>query len=102
MRKLNVTPEEMKAVCGLMVAPRAADHLGLTLAQFYYLAQKYSLSTACTKQLWSPQDEETLAQLYRDGYLQKDIAEMMGRGYTAVRSRVTQLRKRDMNMRKAA
>lgn len=85
-----------------MVAPRAADHLGLTLAQFYYLAQKYSLSTACTKQLWSPHDEETLARLYRQGYLQKDIAEMMGRGYAAVRSKVTQLRKRDMNMRKAA
>nr|DAU39648.1 MAG TPA: ECF sigma factor [Caudoviricetes sp.] len=102
MRKLNVTPEEMKAVCGRMVAPRAADHLGLTLAQFYYLAQKYSLSTACTQSPWSPQDEETLARLYRQGYLQKDIAEMMGRGYTAVRSRVTRLRKRDMNMRKAA
>ncbi len=85
-----------------MVAPRAADHLGLTLAQFYYLAKKYSLSTACTQSPWSHQDEETLARLYRDGYLQKDIAEIMGRGYTAVRSKVTQLRKRDMNMRKAA
>jgi len=83
-----------------MVAPRAADHLGLTLAQFYYLAQKYSLSTACTKQLWSHQDEETLAVLYRQGCLQKDIAETMGRGYTAVRSKVAQLRKREMNMRK--
>ena len=85
-----------------MVAPRAADHLGLTLAQFYYLAQKYSLSTACTQSPWSKQDEKTLAALYRQGYLQKDIAEMMGRGYTAVRSKVTQLRKRDMNMRNSS
>lgn len=102
MRKLNVTPEEMKAVCGLMVAPRAADHLGLTLAQFYYLAQKYSLSTACTQQKWSQKDDETLSRLYRGGYLQRDIAEIMGRSYTAVRARVTRLLKRDMNMRKAA
>ena len=102
MRKLNVTPEEMKAVCGHMVAPRAADHLGLTLAQFYYLAHKYSLSTAHTQHRWSPQEVETLSRLYREGYQQKDIAEIMGLGLMAVRSRVSRLLKQDMNMRKAA
>jgi DNA-binding NarL/FixJ family response regulator len=102
MRKLNVTPEEMKAVCGRMVAPRAADYLGLTLAQFYYLAQKYSLSTAHTQHRWSQQEVETLSRLYREGYQQKDIAEMMGLGCTAVKSRVSRLLKQDMNMRKAA
>lgn len=102
MRKLNVTPEEMKAVCGRMVACRAADHLGLTISQFYYLAQKYSLSTSFTHSAWTPNDDELVMRLYRNGYQQKDIAEMMGRGFVSIRSRVARLRKLELNMREAA
>lgn len=102
MRKLNVTPEEMKAVCGRMVACRAADHLGLTISQFYYLAQKYSLSTSFTHSAWSEKDDEMLMRLYRNGHQQRDIAERMGRGFVSIRSRVARLRKLELNMRKAA
>lgn len=102
MRKLNVTPEEMKAVCGRMAACRAADHLGLTISQFYYLAQKYSLSTSFTHSAWSEKDDEMLMRLYRNGHQQRDIAERMGRGFVSIRSRVARLRKLELNMRKAA
>lgn len=102
MRKLNITPEEMTAVCGRMVACRAADSLGITISQFYYLAQKYSLSTAFTQKAWSPQEDTLLMNLYRDGIQQKDIAKMLGRRFESIRGRVALLRKREKNMRKAA
>lgn len=43
MRRLNITPAEMESVCGRMVACRAAEHLGLNINQFYYIAKKLSL-----------------------------------------------------------
>lgn len=46
MRRLNITPAEMESVCGRMVACRAAEHLGLNINQFYYIAKKLSLKTA--------------------------------------------------------
>ena len=92
----------MKAVCGRMVACRAADHLGLTISQFYYLAQKYSLSTSFPHSAWTPNDDEQVMRLYRNGYQQRDIAEMMGRGFVSIRSRVARLRKLELNMREAA
>lgn len=85
-----------------MVACRAADHLGLTISQFYYLAQKYSLSTSFTHSAWSEKDDEMLMRLYRNGHQQRDIAERMGRGFVSIRSRVARLRKLELNMRKAA
>ncbi|TYD05493.1 sigma-70 family RNA polymerase sigma factor [Enterobacter sp. Z1] len=93
MRKLNITPEEMTAVCGRMPACRAADSLGLNLPQFYMLARRYSLTTAHTYQHWSPQDDERLMSLVSYGRLQKEIAEDMGRSLLSVRSRVTRLKK---------
>lgn len=102
MRKLNITPEEMTAVCGRMVACRAADSLGITISQFYYLAQKYSLSTSFTQQAWSPQEDALLMNMYRGGIKQKDIARMLGRRFESIRGRVALLRKRGKNMRKAA
>lgn len=40
MRRLNITTAEMESVCGRMVACRAAEHLGLNINQFYYIAKK--------------------------------------------------------------
>ncbi len=53
MRRLNITPAEMESVCGRMVACRAAEHLGLNINQFYYIAKKLSLKTAFVKPRWS-------------------------------------------------
>jgi len=94
MRKLNITPEEMTAVCGRMPACRAADSLGLNLPQFYMLARRYSLTTAHTYQHWSPQDDERLISLVHSGLMQKEISEIIGRSAGSVRSRVTLLRRR--------
>lgn len=102
MRKPNITPEEMKAVCGRMIACRAADSLGITIFHFYYLAQKYSLSTAFTKKAWSKQEDSLLMNLYLDGYQQKEIAQILCRRFESIRGRVAMLRKREKNMRKAA
>ena len=94
MQKLNITPEEMKAVCGRMPACRAADSLGLNLPQLYMLARRYSITTAHTYKHWPPKDDERLISLVRSGLMQKEISEILGRSAGSVRSRVTLLRRR--------
>lgn len=94
MQKLNITPEEMKAVCGRMPACRAADSLGLNLPQLYMLARRYSITTAHTYRHWSPEDDESLISLVRSGLMQKEISEILDRSAGSVRSRVTLLRRR--------
>lgn len=46
MNKQSITPEQFRAVAGTMPACRAADALGISQANFYRLAQSYSISTA--------------------------------------------------------
>lgn len=46
MNKQSITLEQFRAVAGTMPACRAADALGISQANFYRLAQSYSISTA--------------------------------------------------------
>ncbi len=64
MRRLNITPAEMESVCGRMVACRAAEHLGLNINQFYYIAKKLSLKTAFVKPRWSDDEDKKDAGAY--------------------------------------
>jgi hypothetical protein len=92
MRKLDVTPEEMKAVCGRMAACRAADHLGITLNRFYYLAQRYGLKTAFVKKQWSDEEEKQLIQMVNSGMKQKEIANELSRTWISVGAHIRRLR----------
>jgi hypothetical protein len=97
MPKQNITPEEMTAVCGRMVACRAADHLGITLNRFYYLAQRYSLKTAFVYKKWNQDEDHNLMQMASNGIPIKQISEMMGRGNESVKSRLRTLRRESRN-----
>lgn len=93
MKKNDVTPEEMTAVCGRMVACRAADHLGITLARFYYLAQQYGLKTAFVFRRWEKEDKELMLQMINSGETQKKTAQTLGRSIESVRSMLTRMRR---------
>ncbi len=55
MNKQSITPEQFRAVAGTMPAGRAADALGISQANFYRLAQSYSISTAFVYKPWKPE-----------------------------------------------
>ncbi|MDS6793161.1 hypothetical protein NXF88_27390, partial [Klebsiella pneumoniae] len=62
MNKQSITPEQFRAVAGTMPACRAADALGISQANFYRLAQSYSISTAFVYKPWKP-EEKQIAQI---------------------------------------
>ncbi|EAB5183251.1 sigma-70 family RNA polymerase sigma factor [Salmonella enterica] len=94
MRRLNITPAEMESVCGRMVACRAAEHLGLNINQFYYIAKKLSLKTAFVKPRWSDDEDKRMQTLISSGYTQRNVAKILGRGEESVKSRLSRLRKK--------
>lgn len=94
MRRLNITPAEMESVCGRMVAFRAAEHLGLNINQFYYIAKKLSLKTAFVKPRWSDDEDKRMQTLISSGYTQRNVAKILGRSEESVKSRLSRLRKK--------
>ncbi|WP_446443321.1 DUF1382 family protein [Pseudocitrobacter faecalis] len=69
-----------------------ANHLGITLNRFYYLAQRYSLKTAFVYKRWNQDDDHQLIEMANSGTPIKQIAEIMGRGKESVKSRLRTLR----------
>lgn len=63
MNKHSITPEQFRAVAGTMPACRAADALGISQANFYRLAQSYSISTAFVYKPWKPEEKQIVAEL---------------------------------------
>ena len=63
MNKQSITPEQFRAVAGTMPACRAADALGISQANFYRLAQSYSISTAFVYKPWKPEEKQIVAEL---------------------------------------
>ncbi|KMJ25781.1 anti-RecBCD protein 1 [Salmonella enterica subsp. enterica serovar Typhimurium] len=113
MRRLNITPAEMESVCGRMVACRAAEHLGLNINQFYYIAKKLSLKTAFVKpnqfyyiakklslktafvkQDGAKTKTKKMQALISSGYTQRNVAKILGRSEESVKSRLSRLRKK--------
>ena len=63
MNKQSITPEQFRAVAGTMPACRAADALGISQANFYRLAQSYSISTAFVYKPWKPEEKQIAAEM---------------------------------------
>ncbi|HFI7433945.1 TPA: sigma-70 family RNA polymerase sigma factor [Escherichia coli] len=97
MQKQDITPEEMTAVCGRMVACRAADYLGITLNRFYHLANRYSLKTAFVYKKWNKDDDHLLLLMVEAEMPMKQIAESLNRSYESVKSRLRTLRRLSRN-----
>ena len=67
MNKQSITPEQFRAVAGTMPACRAADALGISQANFYRLAQIYSISTAFVYKPWKPEEKQIAAEMRAAG-----------------------------------
>lgn len=74
MNKQSITLEQFRAVAGTMPACRAADALGISQANFYRLAQSYSISTAFVYKPWKPEEKQIAAELRAAGESHKSIA----------------------------
>lgn len=85
MRRLNITTAEMESVCGRMVACRAAEHLGLNINQFYYIA-KTVIKTAFIKPRWSDDEDKRMQTLISSGYTQRNVAKILGRSEESVKA----------------
>lgn len=93
MQKQNISPEELRSVSGKMVACRAAEKLGITVARFYYLAQRHQVSTAYVRPLWSDGETQRLIALRKDGMTVKRIAAELNRTEWAIKKKLGYLRK---------
>ncbi len=93
MQKQNISPEELRSVSGKMVACRAAEKLGITVARFYYLAQRHQVSTAYVRPLWSEKETQRLIALRKDGMTVKRIAVELNRTEWAIKKKLGYLRK---------
>ena len=93
MQKQNISPEELRSVSGKMVACRAAEKLGITVARFYYLAQRHQVSTAYVRPLWSEKETQRLIAMRRGGMTVKRIAEELNRTEWAIKKKLGYLRK---------
>uniref|UniRef100_UPI00117AD731 hypothetical protein n=1 Tax=Klebsiella pneumoniae TaxID=573 RepID=UPI00117AD731 len=69
MNKQSITPEQFRAVAGTMPACRAADALGISQANFYRLAQSYSISTAFVYKPWKPEEKQIVAEMRAAGLI---------------------------------
>ncbi|EPW0448535.1 helix-turn-helix domain-containing protein [Klebsiella pneumoniae] len=95
MNKQSITPEQFRAVAGTMPAGRAADALGISQANFYRLAQNYSISTAFVYKPWKPEEKQIVAELRAAGESHKSIAMKMGRSVASVSKTLSRMRKAD-------
>ncbi len=93
MQKQNISPEELRSVSGKMVACRAAEKLGITVARFYYLAQRHQVSTAYVRPLWSQKETQRLIAMRKDGMTVKRIAAELNRTEWAIKKKLGHLRK---------
>lgn len=93
MQKQNISPEELRSVSGKMVACRAAEKLGITVARFYYLAQRHQVSTAYVRPLWSKGETQRLIAMRKDGMTVKRIAAELNRTEWAIKKKLGYLRK---------
>lgn len=93
MQKQNISPEELRSVSGKMVACRAAEKLGITVARFYYLAQRHQVSTAYVRPLWSEKETQRLIAMRRGGMTVKRIAAELNRTEWAIKKKLGYLRK---------
>ncbi|HBM3275521.1 TPA: sigma-70 family RNA polymerase sigma factor [Klebsiella oxytoca] len=93
MQKQNISPEELRSVSGKMVACRAAEKLGITVARFYYLAQRYRVSTAYVRPLWSESENQQLIAMRKSGMTVKRIAAELNRTEWAIKKKLGYLRK---------
>lgn len=93
MQKQNISPEELRSVSGKMVACRAAEKLGITVARFYYLAQRHRVSTAYVRPLWSEKETQRLIAMRKGGMTVKRIAAELNRTEWAIKKKLGYLRK---------
>lgn len=93
MQKQNISPEELRSVSGKMVACRAAEKLGITVARFYYLAQRHRVSTAYVRPLWSKGETQRLIAMRNGGMTVKRIAAELNRTEWAIKKKLGYLRK---------
>lgn len=93
MQKQNISPEELRSVSGKMVACRAAEKLGITVARFYYLAQRHQVSTAYVRPLWSEKETQMLIAMRKSGMTVKRIAAELNRTEWAIKKKLGYLRK---------
>lgn len=96
MNTTDISPEELRSVSGKMVACRAAEKLGITVARFYYLAQRYRVSTAYVRPLWSDSENQRLIAMRKVGMTVKSIAVELNRSEWAIKKRLGLLRKRKL------
>ncbi|HDX9111772.1 TPA: sigma-70 family RNA polymerase sigma factor [Klebsiella michiganensis] len=96
MKPTNISPEDFLSVSGKMVACRAAEKLGITVARFYYLAQRYRVSTAYVRPLWSESENQRLITMRKGGMTVKSIAVELNRSEWAIKNRLGLLRKRGL------
>ncbi|HBR1582674.1 helix-turn-helix domain-containing protein [Klebsiella pneumoniae] len=95
MNKQSITPEKFRAVAGTMPACRAADALGISQANFYRLAQSYSISTAFVYKPWKPEEKQIVSEMRAAGESHKSIAMKMGRSVASVSRTLSRMRKAD-------
>lgn len=93
MQKQNISPEELRSVSGKMVACRAAEKLGITVARFYYLAQRHRVSTAYVRPLWNDGETQRLIAMRKSGMTVKRIAAELNRTEWAIKKKLGYLRK---------
>ncbi|MGK3555704.1 sigma-70 family RNA polymerase sigma factor [Klebsiella oxytoca] len=93
MQKQNISPEALRSVSGKMVACRAAEKLGITVARFYYLAQRHRVSTAYVRPLWSDGETQRLITMRKGGMTVKRIAAELNRTEWAIKKKLGYLRK---------
>lgn len=93
MKSTNISPEELRSVSGKMVACRAAEKLGITVARFYYLAQRHQVSTAYVRPLWSEKETQMLIAMRKSGMTVKRIAAELNRTEWAIKKKLGYLRK---------
>lgn len=93
MKTPDISPEALRSVSGKMVACRAAEKLGITVARFYYLAQRYRVSTAYVRPLWSDSENQRLIAMRKDGMTVKSIAVELNRSEWAIKKRLGALRR---------
>ncbi|EMM2252563.1 sigma-70 family RNA polymerase sigma factor [Klebsiella oxytoca] len=93
MKSTNISPEELRSVSGKMVACRAAEKLGITVARFYYLAQRHQVSTAYVRPLWSKGETQRLIAMRKSSMTVKRIAAELNRTEWAIKKKLGYLRK---------
>lgn len=93
MNTPDISPEALRSVSGKMVACRAAEKLGISVARFYYLAQRHHISTAYVRPLWSDGETKTLIAMLKGGMTVKRIAAELNRTEWAIKKKLGYLRK---------